>query len=206
MYLFKRCAGYIPEGGVYAPPPGYFCTDPRLKVAVPAANLVRCGCPAAHPRVVIRVWGAKPVLLNEHKHRIRYRSTTHGTRRHVGSAERAQAEVSARQEHNGPRACEADYARHIVVALLDYGRRRGRRHRRRWRGWSAGARLCRRRRRRLEGRALGRWRAQPCPSTTLNEFGGAAEMLGTRCVAGVAGASSDTALGVGGRSQARARR
>ena len=80
------------------------------------------------------MWGAKPVLLNEHKHRIRYRSTTHGTRRHVGSAERAQAEVSARQEHNGPRACEADYARHIVVALLDYGRQRGRRHRRRWRG------------------------------------------------------------------------
>ena len=35
--------------------------------------------------------------------------------------------------------------------------------------------------------------------------GGAAGMLGTSCVAGVAGASGDTALGVGGRSQARAR-
>ena len=32
----------------------------RLMVAVPAANPARCGCPAAHPRVVIRVWGRSP--------------------------------------------------------------------------------------------------------------------------------------------------
>ena len=91
--------------------------------------------------------------------------------------------MPARQEHNGPRAREADHARHVVVALLDGGRRRGRRHRRRWRGWSAGARLGRWRRWRLERRGLGRWRPQPCPSTALNELGCPTAALSTRLFA-----------------------
>ena len=67
------------------------------------------------------MWGAKPVLLNEHKHCILYRSTTHRAHRHTRSAERAQAEVSARQQHDGARAREADHARRVVAALLGRG-------------------------------------------------------------------------------------
>ena len=54
-------------------------------------------------------------------HRLLHRRAAHGARRHVGCAERAHAQVTARQQDDGPRAREADHARGVArFATFDH--------------------------------------------------------------------------------------
>jgi len=92
-------------------------------------------------------------LLNKNNHRLLDRSTTHRAHCHARSAECTQTQMSARQEHNRPRALGRRRRRRH--------RRRRRRHRRRRCGGEPGAL-------RVRGGGAGGERRPPRASAALN--------------------------------------
>ena len=87
-------------GGSYSHPEGNPSSNPNLERSKLRFVLPNQGPQRAQAARV----GGEPAPLNKHDHRLFHRGAAHGTRRHARSADRAHAQVTARQEHDGPRA------------------------------------------------------------------------------------------------------